>query len=178
MRLYHGSPIKNLKELLAEYSDEGNFEGSALYFTDNLDIAKEYALHKGSVYTVDLSHEPLLDFTSKELLISFLKPILNSLEIDIDSLEFLDAGTNHILRHNGKNGIWSLGLDVSDILKFESGYKNRTDLKDLESKLTQSINNELNKFKLFKINDSGNQKSHIFIYHHKFIKVEKEFSLT
>lgn len=177
MKLYHGSDIQGLTELRSEFSSEDNFEGSALYFTDRLSVAKEYALNKGSVYEIEIL-DPVLDFSSKELVESFLKPILKTLDIDIDLLEYLDGATHHILNHSGKNGIWCFGEDVSDILKFEPKYKNIPDLKEKSKKLLLLVDQKVKEFNLWKIYDSGNQEGSIFIYNKPSIKVIKEHKLS
>jgi hypothetical protein len=178
MKLFHGSPIKNLKVITQTESDPGNFEGKAIYLTDSFSVAKDYATdyqgHVGSVYEVD-PVEPLLDLSSKDLINNFIEKSLEPLNIQWNTLSWTDAAINHLLNHHGKNGIWSLHLDVAVIFKFEPSYKTLTDLKDLESRVQLAIQKSLNAFCFYAIADSSN-RAKMYILKTESIKVSQEFT--
>lgn len=169
MKLYHGSPVKNLKEITKENSDEGNFEGQACYFTDNKKIAKAYSLDDGSIYEVEIN-SPLLDLSSQEAIINFLVPIFAELNIDSEKMEHLNLTYVHLINHHGRNGIWSFAEDVSDIFKFEKNYKN-IDREQIKNK----INSEIDKFIFFKIKDTSEPYSNIYIFKGNSVPVIQEF---
>lgn len=171
MKLYHGSEIKGLKSIRSEFFSEDGFEGQMIYLTDSFEVAKDYAGDKGSVYEVEVGE--CLDLTSKEKVEKFLMPVFEKLNIDFNSLEYLDAGTNHVLNHHGKNGVWSLGLDVSQVLKFEPKFKARADLKELTSFLEKEINAAIQAHETWKIRDNDN-KANIYIHNAVELLVVKE----
>ena len=174
MKVYHGSEIKGLTTITAEFSDPENFEGAACYFSDSFTIAKEYALNNGSVYEVNIEDE-LLDLTTKEKVYYFLNKIFQKFNITTDDFEFLDAGVNHVLRHTGKNGVWCLGKDVAGVLKFEPKFKDIEYRKELEKNIIEAIDKEINSYQGFMIQDSGNYPQNMII-HKGPVKVVKEFN--
>lgn len=162
MKLYHGSEIKNLTQLDPLYSNPQNFEGEGCYFTDSFDVAKEYAGDNGFVYEAEID-EPLLDFSNKKNIKIFLSSIFQDLDFDVNDLEHLDAALYHLEHPVGKNGIWSLHLDVIDIFKFEPLLKHREDLKDFSNQVAKKIQDKISGYKFYKIPDPENG-SNIYVF--------------
>jgi hypothetical protein len=175
MKLFHGSPIKNLKVLVSSFSDSENFEGKAIYLTDSFQVAKDYAAYSsdetGSVYEVEIS-DPILDLTTKDNINSFLSKTLSKIDIDWLSLDYTDAATNHILNHQGKNGVWCLDQDVSSIFIFEKQFKDKPDLEELLNKVRLVVSQSLQSYSVYKIRDVGNN-CFIYIVKDKAIPVVK-----
>jgi hypothetical protein len=179
MKVYHGSSIRDLKELTATNSDEENFEGKAVYLTDSMEVAKEYSTDPtdptgalGSVYEVMLS-DPILDLSSKAHIDHFISKALDPLGIDWVSLEWTQAATTHLESHSGKNGIWCLDQDVASIFKFEPRYKKDPDLAQLQSEVLMAIQRAVNSHSIFKIRDSDN-KCFMYIVKNQAVSVLKE----
>jgi hypothetical protein len=160
MRLYHGSPIRGLTVLTSATSCDDNFEGAAIYLTDSFAVARDYSQKPsvgfGSVYEVDVD-AAILDLTSKERINEFISMALLPIEIDWSALEWTDAATVHVLNHHGRNGVWSLALDVASIFKFEPKYKDNGNIEEIMNKVTSALTKALNKFSVFKITDNENR---------------------
>ena len=93
MNLYHGSPFKNLKQLII---GEDNKQGRGVYLTSSKDQAKYFAQY-GSIYKVELSDCSLLDYSNIELMNELFKELLND-ELITYELECLSNGSGNFLK--------------------------------------------------------------------------------
>lgn len=87
MKLYHGSKVK-FEKFNYNFigSNSGSDEGYGFYFTDNKELAKQYAGKDGYLYTVNVPVSKSLSETKITITIERLRKMLRLLHKEIDIL--------------------------------------------------------------------------------------------
>lgn len=99
MKLYHGTPCRNIKKFEVKYSREKADFGKGIYFTTNFEQAKNWSCHKdnkrGAVYEcdIDLSEFEILNYdeTDEDLLYVLYLCRIGIEEIALECVEKFDS---------------------------------------------------------------------------------------
>jgi hypothetical protein len=97
MKLYHGSPVRNITEFHLENIRFESVEGYGTYFTHDYRIAREYAGSEGSVYECQINGA-VFDATSTEAFCLMISQINNKIKFDLNSVEYLKETINGLVQ--------------------------------------------------------------------------------
>lgn len=137
MKLYHGSPVKNIKEFNLDQTRFEPVEGSGIYFTIDYKIARGYAGSEGSVYLCLLKNNAIFDATNKDEFTFLIELMSNSINYNLLSLDFINETINSFIDGQYKitdDSISGIFWQFKNLLLNDEKF---TSLNDFEEKLTK-----------------------------------------
>ena len=140
MQWFHGSPVNNIKKFEETKSKLSSLEGSGLYLTKNINIAKGYAGIEGSIYTCEINGS-IFDTREIEAFDELINQICKKIDFNIrncegfkNTIEGLTSGYYKISNENGDGFSWQLTNLLNNDETFvqdKSGENKISDLKSL-----------------------------------------------
>ena len=156
MKLYHGSPVKNITEFHLDTPRFESVEGRGVYLTENYKLARGYAGAEGSVYICQFKNQAIFDATSKEEFYYLIQKVSKDINFDLNSLEFLSltlegmvSGQYQITNEQGQGLTWQ----IKNLLYNDEGFNEEPNGEEKIKKLEDTIEEYLSQHSVIKYQD-------------------------
>ena len=163
MNLYHGSPKRNLKELVF-IKENQRFnelvEGEGVYCTDSFEVAENYS-GGGSVYTVEFGGS-LFDSTKKESFTKILNTIGNKYNVDFNSIGYIDETIESTV--DGSYSVSEFGESINLLLDNDESFMSNLKDYDIMINIKSDINNLINSYDCIKYLDNNIDNGNSFVF--------------
>lgn len=158
MKLYHGSPVKNIKSFNLDKIRGVSVEGNGVYLTHKIDMAKHYAGSEGSVYECNIESLNLFDATKEESFLEMISIISKRIDFNVSSIDFLKetiagflSGDYQISDYNGSGLTWQ----IKNLLFNNEVFCSLSHQDAIISSLEEEIKTYMNQFSVMKYHDKG-----------------------
>ncbi len=158
MKLYHGSPAKNIIEFNLDSVRFESVEGKGVYLTPSYNLARGYAGAEGSVYICSIKNGAIFDATQVEEFEFLLKQASKKINFNLlnlsyikETLQGLAEGQYQITNEQGSGINWQL----KNLLYNNEDFNSLNNQEELIKILEEYIEDYLQQHQIIKYKDKS-----------------------